>query len=100
MPHWEEMWRDRELGTKFQESLDRRGNSLSGMWRTRSRLLSKPGRLDVFSIFLPNGERIATQWHSRLVPVLLTDCVLSCVFSDKLDTCDLLFDQLVNLFLK
>ena len=30
--------------------------------------------------------------------MLLTDCILSCVFSDKLDTCDLLFDQSVNLF--
>ena len=33
-----------------------------------------------------------------LVSMLLTDCVLSCIFSDKLDTCDLLFDQLVIFF--
>ena len=74
------------------------GNSLCGMWWPHSRVLSKPGRLDVFSIFLPNGELVATQWNSILVSMLLTDCVLSCIFSDKLDTCDLLFDQLVIFF--
>ena len=46
-------------------------------------------------LFLPNGELVATQWNSVLVSMLLTDFVLFCIFSDKLDTCDLLFDQLV-----
>ena len=41
---------------------------------------------------------MATQWNSMLVSMLLTDCVFSCIFSDKLDTCDLLFDKLVIFF--
>ena len=41
---------------------------------------------------------MATQWNSMLVSMLLTDCVFSCIFSDKLDSCDLLFDQLVISF--
>ena len=68
------------LGTRFEESLDQWGNSLCGMWHTCSRLLSNPGHLNVFSIFLPNGEYVATQTNSRLVPMLLTECGLSCVF--------------------
>ena len=38
------------LGTKFEESLDRRRNSLCGMWWSKWRFFSKPGRLAVSSI--------------------------------------------------
>ena len=88
MPHWEEMWKDRESW-----------NQVSGEPGSTGKFLVECGglALDVF-IFLPNGELVAMQWNSRLVPMLLTDCVLSCVYSDKLDTCDLLFGQLVYLF--
>lgn len=93
VPHSEKCRDTGRLGTKFEESLDQQGNSLCGMWRTCSRLLSKRGRLVISLKFPPNGEDMATRWNSTLVPVLLTECALSCVFSEELDTSDSLFDQ-------